>query len=114
MIGIDSGNISGIILTLGLLFGFGIGFNAIIERMGQDAEGFVWLEVTIGVLVTLMGVGVLDALINWNAAFIALLAFAASGSPMIVGDVNRYVKARRRLKELQRYIHDDETASLAE
>ena len=77
-----------------LLSIFAIWFNAKIEKLGPTAEGYAWLEVLVGVFVTLIGIGLLDLVLpHWNAFFISLMAFAASGWPMIVGAYNRHREA---------------------
>jgi len=98
MNGMQSGALSAVIF-LGL-FLFGFWFNGKVEKAGTDADGFVWLLVVIGNTVTLIGIGLLDLLLNWNAGLIGLAAFAASGFFMCYGAIKRYITLRRRLKEL--------------
>ena len=98
MNGMQSGALSAVILV-GLL-AFGYWFNGKIEQAGTDADGFVWLLVVIGTSVTLIGIGLLDLLLDWNAGLIGLTAFAASGFFMCYGAIMRYVILRRRLKDL--------------
>jgi len=80
------------------LLAFGVVFNDFVTRAGEHKDGYTWLLVVVGVLVTLLGV----ALISWQAAVLTLIAFVASGIPMIVGDVARYVGARRDAMARQR------------
>ena len=89
-----------ILLILATLFAFGWWFNRYVTALGDDQEGFTWLLVVIGVTVTLVGLGLLDLFIDWNAAMIGFTAFAASGFEMIRGAVLRYIQQRRRLREL--------------
>jgi hypothetical protein len=87
-------------LVFGLLLAFGIGYNvfvAYLERKHLE-EGYVSLLVVFGVLVTLVGV----AIINQMSALLALLAFSASGTPMIVGSLIRYALARQKANETLR------------
>lgn len=97
-----NGHLSGIYSALILLalLGFGWCFDARVEQAGDDADGFTWLLVVIGCSVTLVGIGLLDLFLNWNAGLIGLMAFAASGFFMCYGAIMRYIKMRRRLKDL--------------
>jgi len=75
---------------------FGILYNNLVmwlENHGYT-EGFLSLIVAAGVLGTLFGIAVLSI----QAALIALGAFVATGTPMIVGSISRYIKAREALK----------------
>ena len=109
MYGTLSGILSAIIFAI--LFVFGWWFNRQVEKWGQDADGFTWLLVVIGTLVTLAGIGLLDLFLNWNAGLLGLAAFAASGFFMCYGAVIRYVDLRRRLKEIAQH---DAAKTLAE
>jgi hypothetical protein len=93
------------------LFAFGWCFNRRIERLGADADGFVWLLVVIGCSVTLIGTGLLDLVLDWNAGLLGFAAFAASGFFMCYGAVVRYIALRRRLKDIAR---NDAPKTLAE
>lgn len=88
-----TGRDSGMILAVfGALVVFGIGYNAFVawaERKGYT-EGYLSLVVALGVAVTLAGIAVL----NIEAALLALGAFAASGTPMIIGSIWRYLRRR--------------------
>ncbi|MEZ0396804.1 MAG: hypothetical protein ABWK53_10305 [Anaerolineales bacterium] len=89
---------SGVILAVffGLML-FGIGYNALVawlERKGYT-EGFLSLVVALGVAVTLAGVAVLSI----QAALLTLGAFVASGTPMIVGSIVRYLQKREEAKK---------------
>lgn len=107
--GMQSGVISAAIL-LGLLF-FGYWFDGQVEQWGADAEGFTWLLVVVGNSVTLLGIGMLDLVLEWNAGLIGLAAFAASGFFVALGSIRRYVELRRRLKVMAR---NDKAQGLAE
>lgn len=106
---IENGALSALILAG--LAAFGWWFNRQVERIGADADGFIWLLVVIGNAVTLAGIGLLDLVLDWNAGLIGLLAFAASGLCMVCGAVQRYVTRRRRLVEMAR---NDAKKTLAE
>lgn len=94
-------------LVLSGLFLFGIGYNWLIGYLERKRliEGFVALAVVGGTLVTLAGVAVLDP----QAAALSLAAFVASGLPMLLGSVVRYIIARNQEREYER-----QTAPLAE
>ena len=92
-IGADFGVILAVFLTLVL---FGIGYNALVawlERKGYT-EGYLSLIVAFGVFVTLCGVAILSI----PAALLTLGAFVASGTPMIVGSIVRYLRKREAMK----------------
>lgn len=89
MIGLHS---SAILAVFGALVAFGIGYNAFVawaERKGYT-EGYLSLMVALGVAVTLTGAAILD----WRAAMLVLVCFAASGTPMIIGSIWRYLRLR--------------------
>ena len=75
---------------------FGILYNNLVMWLENHnyAEGFLSLIVAGGVLGTLVGVAILSI----EAALITLGAFVATGTPMIVGSISRYIKAREALK----------------
>ncbi|MEM4202489.1 MAG: hypothetical protein QXS54_00320 [Candidatus Methanomethylicaceae archaeon] len=89
---LDYGVISAVFLGL---FLFGVGYNAFVawlERKGYT-EGFLSLIVAFGVAMTLVGV----AILNVQTALLTLLAFIFSGTPMILGSIARYLKARENM-----------------
>lgn len=96
---IDLGLITAVI---GLLFSFGLLYNQAIEYLIRKryAEGYTSLLVAFGVFVTLAGVAVIDL----SASLLALIAFAASGTPMVIGSIVRYVRKR---EAMQRAIIED-------
>jgi hypothetical protein len=69
------------------LFLMGVLYNIIIGKYERYMEQYVALEVVGGVVFTLAGFGLLA---GWRYAGIALLCFAASGAPMLVGSVVRH------------------------
>lgn len=89
MSGASTGLIVGVYAVLLL---FGVGYNLLIAWMERKRylHGFTAFAVVAGVLVTLAGV----ALVNWQAALLVLGAFCASGAPMVIGSIIRYVKER--------------------
>jgi hypothetical protein len=91
-------------LTLGtaalLLLAFGVIYNAAVswlERRGYT-EGYIFLLVIGGVVVTLLIVVALDP----KAAVLSFLAFSCSGLPMVLGSWWRHVTARARGQDAQR------------
>lgn len=90
MIGIDYGVIAAVYLGLIL---FGVGYNALVSHLIDQgyAEGYLAFIVALGVAISLGGV----ALLSWQAALLALGAFVASGTPMMIGSVIRYARRRR-------------------
>lgn len=85
---------------MGFLFAFGFLYNLLIswmERRGYD-EGYTALLVVIGVGITLVAYSFVDVV----AAIETALAFAASGSWMVIGSWWRHVQARRRAQDLLR------------
>ncbi len=87
-------NSGAILVTAILLLIFGYVYNRIIDwvhRKGLN-DGFVWLEVVAGVAVT---IGAAGFTIGWGNALLLLGYFACSGLFMAVGDIWRYVQARR-------------------
>ncbi len=97
-----------IVIAYLVLLLFGIAYNAVIGWMERTRriEGFVSLTVALGVGVTLAGITIPlfilsmilpeMALPAWGWGVITLGAFAASGTPMMVGSVGRYWKERSR------------------
>lgn len=81
------------VVALGLLL-FGIGYNVLIHALHRRGlnEGYVWLEVVVGVAVTLAAA---SFVVGWQIAAALFLLFAASGVAPALGDMYRYVKARR-------------------
>ena len=98
MIGASTGMIVGIYAALLL---FGVAYNLLVAWLEKKGylHGFTALAVVVGVLATLGGV----ALISWQFALISLGAFCASGAPMLIGSILRYVKEReaaiRKMRE---------------
>jgi hypothetical protein len=79
-----------IMAALGL---FGVVYDratAWMEGLGSD-HGYVAFLVVGGVAVTLVGIGLADLVLDWNAGLIGLLLFACSGLPMIIGSMRRHL-----------------------
>lgn len=89
--------ISLVVIVFLSLFIFGISYNALIAQAGKHGilEGYTALSVALGVIVTLIGVAVID----WPAALLALGCFIFSGTPMIAGEIVRYNEARNKDKD---------------
>lgn len=91
----ESGRIWAAIAVLAL---FGVLYSWLVEylhRHGYD-DGFVWLEVVVGVGVTL-AIGA--AVVGIQAALYYLLFFAVSGTPLAIGNIIRHVRARKRERD---------------
>jgi hypothetical protein len=80
------------------LFFFSLGYNWLMHVLGERKDGYTALFVVGGVLVTLVGL----ALIDWRCALLALTLFAASGLPMVIGDMYRAMRKRDRILEALR------------
>lgn len=93
------GEISVILNILLFLLIFGYCYNKKVNELGHRAEGWVWLEVVVGVIVTQVFIGLLDIILDWNAFFIGMMAYTASGLPMIGGAFVRYLEDRERARK---------------
>lgn len=93
--GIESGINWGAVpvATLGLLL-FGVAYNALIHELSRRGhnEGYVWLEVVIGVAVTLLAAG---PVVGWETVGVLFVLFAAAGLFPAAGDIYRYARARQ-------------------
>lgn len=73
-----------------MLLAFGLLYNALVvdklERWLPRAHGVTAFEVVGGVLVTMLGFGMVA---GFDYMLVALVCFAASGIPMIVGSLRR-------------------------
>ena len=80
---------------------FGVAYNYLINWMHRRGynEGYVWLQVVIGVAVTLL---LAIPLIGLQDVLLLLFLFACTGSPMSIGDIIRYLQARQ---SFQIHIH---------
>jgi heme A synthase len=96
IIGMGLGQHSEGINILLLLVIFWYLFDKMITKMGFKAEGYSWLMVVFGVVVTQIGAGMLDLILNWNALFVGGLAYTASGLPIIRGAILRHLEEKER------------------
>jgi hypothetical protein len=76
-----------------ILIIFSILYNRWMSDLGNKKDSYTALFVALGNLVTLLIV----AVFSWKSALIALLAFVASGTTMIIGDVYRSVARREQV-----------------
>jgi hypothetical protein len=81
-----------LIAAIALLFIFGCGYAYLVYGLGERKFGYVALFVVAGVLVTL---GV-EAVLDLRAAVLSLVLFAASGAPMVAGEIIQHMRARDR------------------
>lgn len=87
-------------ITATLLLLFGILYNQFVTWLSDRQEGYTSLLVVAGVLMTLIGYAVVGGI---GQALIAALLFAASGTPMVAGEVVRAIIRRNQLRgELER------------
>lgn len=87
-------------VVLFALFMFGLAYNGLVEWLGERKDGYTSLLVVAGVLITLLGI----TLIDWRAAALTLAGFGASGLPMVVGEIARTINKRERSLRLMRLI----------
>lgn len=85
------------LVVLALLI-FGYIYNRIVNELHRRGlnDGYVWLEVVVGVSVTLAAA---SFVVGWQVAVVLFLLFAASGLFPALGDIYRYVRARRAESE---------------
>jgi ACR3 family arsenite efflux pump ArsB len=91
---------------------FGIANNSLIawaERRGYT-EGLISLFVAAGCLVTIGGLAILSI----QVALLTLGAFIASGIPMIIGSLTRYLIAREKAQKALKDLTDAQSPRLAE
>lgn len=88
-----------VIAIFGALFGFGVIYNAVVSWLGRHgySEGYTAILVAVGVGVTLIGILPLIGVAN---TLKVLAAFAASGTPMALGDMQRYARSRKTMEWL--------------
>ena len=83
---------------------FGILYDLVVRCMEQryPSHGYVAFLVVGGVGATLVGMAVLDVLVQMNAGLLGLCCFAASGGPMVTGSVIRHIleQAEQQAKAL--------------
>ena len=86
------------------LFMYGCAYNAFVGSLEGRKDGYLAMLVAAGVGITLIGV----AIISWQAAVLVLACFAASGIPMIIGEISRTIQKRERALRVQRLIAEAE------
>jgi len=102
-------------LSLALAHVLAWALNLLIHHLGQEQDGYTWLLVVIGVGGTLI---ISLTTVPWQYVFAILAYFAASGVPMILGDLYRTMRSRRQarlaaLDEARREVLDDQTKKAA-
>ena len=91
-------------VTLAGLFFFGLAYNTLVTRLGDRKAGYTSFLVVGGVAVNL---GAL-ALFSWQSALLMAACFIASGTPMIIGEIQRHIQEREAaLQALRSYPHPD-------
>jgi len=88
----------GVALVLAVLAGFGAWYNSAVSWMERHGpiEGFRAILVMFGVTVTGIGYVLLSSI---ESGVLLLMCFAASGLPMLIGDMLRAIRARQRDRE---------------
>lgn len=78
-------------MTYIVLVLFGVLYNQFVTSMirKKHADGLMGFAVAFGVTITLLAARLIMEFIRWDMLIITLTAFAASGSPMIVGSITR-------------------------
>jgi MFS family permease len=87
--------------TLAALVGFGVGYNALVdwlERHGYD-RGMTSLLVVAGTGITLLA---FVPIYGWRIVGGLIAGFGASGAPMIIGSLQRYIKERAHSEKQHR------------
>lgn len=77
--------------AIALLVIFSVLYNHWMSDLGDKKDGYIAIFVAIGNAFTLLIVSVF----SWKAAALVLIAFIASGTAMILGDVYRSVSRRQ-------------------
>lgn len=85
--------------TFAAAFAFGIGYNAFVTRLSRrgHSEGYTAVLVVAGTLFTIL---VCAPHLGWRATAVLLAHFCASGSPMVLGDIQRHLENRQRMEQL--------------
>lgn len=83
---------NGLALAVIGLFLFGCAYALFVYWLGERKVGYVSLFVVLGAGVTLGAEAMLDS----RAALLSLVLFAASGTPMIAGEIIQHIGARER------------------
>jgi hypothetical protein len=106
MIGTVSDSNPALIGILIALLAFGVIFSTIVSRRPRyEMDAYVSIYVVAGVLVTLIGVAVL----NPEAAALVLLCFTFSGTPMVVGSILRHSRLEKNtLDQAKKLVEEHE------
>lgn len=80
-------------VALGLLL-FGVAYSVLIAYLNRHGlnDGYTWLEVVVGVGVTLAAA---SFVVGWPVVLALFVLFAASGLFVAIGDIYCYARARR-------------------
>lgn len=92
-----------LLFDLALLVCFGFGFNALVAWVNRKRAWPVSFSVVIGVAVTLLvptATFLHTRLAMWQAGLVYLVCFAASGIPMIFGNVQRQTNKSHKARRL--------------
>ena len=91
----------GIFIALGL---FGVAYNRLIAWMEREGHttGYLAFLVAFGVAVTGVGWGLITR--RWGDVLLLCGCFVASGTPMIIGSMARYMRARARDRAAEREV----------
>jgi len=86
-------------LALLLALVFGVAYNLLVTRLNRcgDTEPYTAILVVGGVLITLAFTALF---IPRRAALITVAFFIATGAPMMIGDIVRYMRKRERGRKL--------------
>jgi len=90
--------------AIGVMLGFGILYNELIARLqrhGYD-QGYTAILVITGTAITLLAA---VPVIGIRAALYVAGLFAASGAPMTIGSIQRYVTARQDFENWRPHDH---------
>jgi hypothetical protein len=91
------------------LFAAGLIYHLVVDWLSSRGytEGYTWLIVAIGVVLSVVTTGFL---VGWHNVLLILLAFVATGCWMAFGDIKRHVAARETSKrELRKIMSGNET-----
>lgn len=91
----------------GLIFALtalcGVAYNILVDWLHRQgySEGYTWLMVVVGVAIVLLAAATLFQLtgIGLLPILLTFALFAAAGTPMALGDLARYLRARQALEK---------------
>ena len=104
-LGADLGAIA---VTAVALFAFGIVYNWLVLQISRrgHSDGYTWLLVVIGVGITVIAAGFT---IGWAVVLLLFVYFAASGTPMAMGDIWRKIHAESVERTERQRLNDETT-----